>query len=1052
MKHSRHFFVRLLWSLATLCTVLAGLYEWWVPGRRATQSIGDINHRIELLVATADVPCEGWLSTNDPDGFIRRMWTMSSDDKEWIEGGASLYLLHGRETLYWTHHTFADTTILGLIGHWADQATPEGIVRIESLDSSRMLIFARKGVADRRSVVVVRLYDPGQGGANLALFDRADTRVELPSSSSGESCSLAGQPARIQWPYYGRFSGWVSIVGWVGVLAALLGFSLWLSLHTSRKTVWRNLIAYFLALAALRTFFYYVDYPQGASYSWGSVYSVMITELMLLIYFVYAYGVRQKAAWHTARWSRGRQWVAMVLSMAVVVGSIVYFHYAMIQMIYRSMIVVEIYNIFSMSMRGFVFYLIATLFATYRILFSFFARVVFVRFRPLTHMWISVGLLLVMVAPLSGVLLHTTWFLISSHLVFVLLSLGSVRRASRIFVADVVVMTVYVSLLTAGETSLAKLNDAKAYAKELASGNLNYRVPYADVTYSIVSYSSVVLRPGHQIDLSDAVPFLGTEHSQVLEQNGTIHVVEPSKDDLVAIVSYPAPSFLDLFSLMCYIFLGFYLFSGFLLRMAGVDVYDWGSIKMLSTRIRFIVIGVVLCAMLVVAWVVYRYSDNSYKSRKREVFNTSTAGLLESFARYCRNTAPADSLWNDPTHRDSLILTWYTERGSAFNAQVTFYDTQGRKIGGSDSSQQMPALMAGKAYGTLAYYGLPYFDRYGGEWSQVYAALFVQDRKVGYLNITTRDLSDTYARFSLLGSIFNVFVILVIVSVLLSVVLYSVVARPLRMLTASLGGIGKLQKIPIPKEQKMDDEVGRLIVQYNRTIDYLEESYRELARSEREGAWREMARQVAHEIKNPLTPMQLKIQMLQRARASGNDEQICEQLDSTLAVLLEQIGVLSKIASDFSDLARFDQTAMVRVELGPLVQQQVTLFDHSTEVCLSVDVPVCPIYVMGSYVPLSRLLVNVLQNAMQSIPDRGDINVRLFERDEWAIIEIKDTGKGIDPALMERIFEPNFTTKSSGSGLGLTMCRQIVASMNGTIVVESQVGEGSTFTITLPLA
>lgn len=1052
MKHSRRLVLRLLWTLATLCILVSGIYEWWVPGRQAVQSIEQVNHRIELLAATADVPCQGWLSTTDPDGFVGRMWAMESDDKEWIDGGASLYLLQGRQTRYWTHHTFADTAVLSSIADWADEATPIGRVRVEQLDSCLLLIFSRQGVDNRRSVVVLRLYDPAQGGANRSIFNRSDTRIDLLAAPQGEHCLLAGQEVKIQWPYYERFSDWVAAVGWSGVLLSLLAFSLWLGWHTSRKNVWRNLILYLLFIVGLRLFFYYFDYPQGASHSWVSVYSVMISELMLLIYFIYAYSVRKKAAWHTERWSEGRQWLALVLSMAVVVGSIVYFHYAMIQMIYRSTIVVEIYNIFSMSMRGFVFYLIASLFATYRILFSFFARTVFLRFRPLTQMLVSVALLALMVIPLREVLLHTVWFLLLAHLVFVFLSLGKPRRASKIFVGDVVVMTFYVSFLTAGETSIAKMGDAKSYAKELATGNLRYRVPYADMTYSIVSHTSVALRPGHQVDLGDVVPFLEAKQSQVVEQKGTIHVVEPGVADQVVIVSYAAPSLLDLLSLMCYVFLGFYLISGLMLRMVGVDVYDWGSAKMLSTRIRFIVIGVVLCAMLVVAWVVYRYSDKTYTSRKREVFNTSASGLLESFARYCRALPPEDSVWNDPATCDSLILTWYTHRGSAFNTQVTFYDTSGRKIGGCHQSTLMPGLMEGQAYRTLAYSGLPYFDQYGGEWSQVYASLFSSGRKVGYLNITSHDQGDAYARFSLLGSIFNVFVILIIVSVLLSILLYAVVARPLRMLTDSLGGIGKLQRINIPRGVKMDDEVGLLMVQYNRTIDYLEESYRALARSEREGAWREMARQVAHEIKNPLTPMQLKIQMLQRARASGNQEQISAQLDSTLAVLLEQIGVLSKIASDFSDIARFDQTAMVRLELGPLVQNQVVLFDHSPDVSLSIDVPLCPIYVMGSYVPLSRLLVNLLQNAMQSIADRGTIAVRLFEQEGWAVVEISDTGKGIEPGLMERIFEPNFTTKSSGSGLGLTMCRQIVASMNGTIGVTSERGTGSTFTITLPLA
>jgi nitrogen fixation/metabolism regulation signal transduction histidine kinase len=235
-------------------------------------------------------------------------------------------------------------------------------------------------------------------------------------------------------------------------------------------------------------------------------------------------------------------------------------------------------------------------------------------------------------------------------------------------------------------------------------------------------------------------------------------------------------------------------------------------------------------------------------------------------------------------------------------------------------------------------------------------------------------------------------------------------------------------------------------------VKKLEESAVALAKSEREGAWREMARQVAHEIKNPLTPMKLSIQYLQKA-IDNNSANVKEMASSVAKTLVEQIDHLSKIASDFSQFANIGNPKKEVFDLHEMLYSLTSLYE-TTENLLFKWVPVYQrIMVYADKTQLNRLFTNLLQNALEACDSNSRRVISVSEEmgNESIIVKVTDNGEGIPVDMWSKIFIPNFTTKSSGTGLGLAMSKTIVEQAKGRIWFETTEGEGTTFYVELPI-
>ena len=249
-----------------------------------------------------------------------------------------------------------------------------------------------------------------------------------------------------------------------------------------------------------------------------------------------------------------------------------------------------------------------------------------------------------------------------------------------------------------------------------------------------------------------------------------------------------------------------------------------------------------------------------------------------------------------------------------------------------------------------------------------------------------------------------------------------------------------------------DDEIGGLVREYNKMVKKLEVSAVALAKSEREGAWREMARQVAHEIKNPLTPMKLSIQYLQKS-IDNNSANVKELTANVAKTLVEQIDHLSKIAFDFSQFANIGNTFIETFDINNVIQSLESLYKTNTNVNLILDIPDEKYLVKADKTQMNRLFTNLIQNAIEACDGNDVCKIELTEKREngQVIISIKDNGAGIPEDMQSKIFIPNFTTKTSGTGLGLAMCKGIVEQANGKIWFKTKKGEGSIFSVELPL-
>ena len=246
------------------------------------------------------------------------------------------------------------------------------------------------------------------------------------------------------------------------------------------------------------------------------------------------------------------------------------------------------------------------------------------------------------------------------------------------------------------------------------------------------------------------------------------------------------------------------------------------------------------------------------------------------------------------------------------------------------------------------------------------------------------------------------------------------------------------------------EEISALVSAYNGMIDELENSAAQLAASERKAAWREMAKQVAHEIKNPLTPMRLTVQSFQR-KFDPTDPDISEKVDEYSNTIIQQIDTMSSIASAFSTYATMpaqkDETLNIvkitKLALDIFNEEYIDFSSEEDEIIIKFD-----------RTQLIRVVTNLIKNSVYAIeqkqPEDPEILVKVFSEDDSVSISVTDNGVGVSEENKAKIFEPKFTTKSSGMGLGLAMVKNIVETYNGHIILDSSLGKGTTFIVTFP--
>ncbi|MCL6523791.1 MAG: HAMP domain-containing histidine kinase [Thermoflavifilum sp.] len=556
-------------------------------------------------------------------------------------------------------------------------------------------------------------------------------------------------------------------------------------------------------------------------------------------------------------------------------------------------------------------------------------------------------------------------------------------------------------------------------------------------------------------------------------QQGYSQLWYKASNNRIIVVSKHSRTFIEFITLVAYTFLIFILLAGiyrivFYLVKAGMK---WQNLKKylritLRTQIQFVIIFTVVFSFIVlgistISLFINRYHKNQQDQLTRNL-NVLAQDITNIFHEYPLNQN-MDSLGilnlnlSNPIVRQQIFKV-----ADIHGVDINLYDIDGNIQLSTEQllfdRNLLSQKMNPEAYFQMHLHNMVQYihpENIGKlSFLSGYVPLLNKNGDpVFYLNIpffaSQRELNLEISNF--LMALINLNAFIFLLSGLLALFITRYLTESFSLIADKMKNI-RLNKTNEEIIWKRDDEIGMLVKEFNRMVRKLEESAEALARSEREMAWKEMARQVAHEIKNPLTPMKLSLQHLQRAirEHAPHVEELSLQ---TTHMLIEQIEHLALIASDFSAFARISGNHKELFTLNEVLYQVVNLYQNDEKHLLIYDPPQQVYWIEADKTEMNRLFNNLLQNAFQSIPEdkKGFIEVFVEQHDRTVWIMVKDNGTGIPDNLKPKIFTPNFTTKSSGTGLGLAMCKRIVEQINGKIWFESTWQKGTTFYVELPL-
>jgi two-component system nitrogen regulation sensor histidine kinase NtrY len=538
--------------------------------------------------------------------------------------------------------------------------------------------------------------------------------------------------------------------------------------------------------------------------------------------------------------------------------------------------------------------------------------------------------------------------------------------------------------------------------------------------------------------------------------DGFSHLLYSNNGNLT-IVSTPLQGFwmwVTGFSYLFTIFSVTYLAISFLLRLSR---QGWKPRFSFTNRIQIAIVIIAVGTLLVIGATTVGYLIRNYQE-------TETQRLRENLnnLRVLIENEMSDREHTGPTLSDDLQFKFGSLSGT-LKTDFNFYNTAGKLYHSSQQSIYdqgiIAPLMNPQALQQLARRQNALYmqsERIGElKYTAAYEPVRNKKNKVlGYVSIPyfdrEADLKQNISGF--LVALINIYVLLFSVASLIAFFISGRITQPLLILQESLRKM-KLGEKNEPIRWTSKDEIGDLINEYNRMLDELQKSALLLARSERESAWREMAKQVAHEIKNPLTPMKLGIQHLQRAIEDNHPEKeaLVKRIGTTI---IEQIDALANIATEFSHFAQMPRGEYARVGIVPLMEQVCDLYKEEGQASIVFQKPGEDFFVHGDKNQLQRIFGNLLKNAQQAIPDdrKGLIEINVCSKNGFVEVKVQDNGTGIPTEKQSLIFVPNFTTKSGGTGLGLAMVKAMTEGMGGTVHFETRVGEGSTFIVHLPTA
>jgi signal transduction histidine kinase len=474
-------------------------------------------------------------------------------------------------------------------------------------------------------------------------------------------------------------------------------------------------------------------------------------------------------------------------------------------------------------------------------------------------------------------------------------------------------------------------------------------------------------------------------------------------------------------------------------------------------KIQLVLIGLVFVSLLAFGWGSGVFVKNQYSEFTNHVISEKL-NSVEIELRGKLGGQNSLTVTRNGNYTEALL----TKFSKVFFTDINLYDTHGFLLASSRPKVFNYGLLSEQinpeAYKALKLERKSEYihDEQIGElnYASAYLPFYSHDGNLlGYINLQhfgqQDEIENQIQQF--LVAIINVFMFLLAISIVLAIFISNWVTAPLRLLQENFANIrfGKHnQQISYDK----DDEIGALVKNYNQKLDELEFTAQQLAQSERESAWREMAKQVAHEIKNPLTPMKLSIQQLLRVY-DPNDPNSEQKVQKVANSIIEQIDALTKIANEFSNFAKMPRPDEVAMDILPVLENVIEVFKEDVNCSFELNKKLDKANVFADKDQMVRTFNNLIKNALQAIPEerQGRIVITVDQLENNVRIRISDNGTGISDDKRMTIFVPYFTTKSNGTGLGLAMVKQIIDNHNGLIYFEANEPEGTTFSVELPI-
>ena len=539
---------------------------------------------------------------------------------------------------------------------------------------------------------------------------------------------------------------------------------------------------------------------------------------------------------------------------------------------------------------------------------------------------------------------------------------------------------------------------------------------------------------------------------------GYDHLFYKYDNDNLIVLSRPSLSFFDLLVSFSYLF----IFNFILLNIILLSIQNQKfNLKLLiggfRTRIQISLISLMLFSLLLVGGITIYFIIEQYNKKHFESISEKLQSIYLELENLLTEENKLTYIWRNEEY--SNLESFLRHLSNIFSTDINLYNNKGQLVA-SSRSEIFEKGLCGNVINPYAYHQLLrnnkneyiHFEKLGNQkYLSIYTP-FINKRGavIGYLNlpyfIQQSKIREEIS--SMILAIVNFYVLLMLIAIFVAVVLAKNITKPLEIIHESISQM-KLGKGNIKIIYKGNDEIGNLISEYNKKVDELERSVELLSKIERESAWKEMARQVAHEIKNPLTPMKLNVQQLQK-KWQQNHYLEDEYIQKVTKSIIEQIDNLSNIASAFSSLAKMPSPKNERININELIENIVQLFSDSRVKIYCNIGSTMNCYVLADKDQLSRVFINLITNAIQAIPSSiGEIKIYSFKEDKIKMI-IEDNGVGISEEMRKKLFQPNFTTKSGGSGLGLAICKSIIDYIGGNISYEPNEPVGSKFILTLP--